>query len=118
MHELTLQLGQLEFLARVQEQQLAQTRRWITAKQNEISSEEHRAARAAQPPPEWLIQTGIGIGPPTVHTSLTDGADQCWARAGNERCRPATQEQARQALTDGGRACETCRPDTALGILD
>ncbi|MFG2645897.1 DUF6233 domain-containing protein [Streptomyces sp. NPDC048370] len=40
------------------------------------------------------------------------------ALAGPQK-RPLGQEQAREALTDGGiRACEMCRPDTELGILD
>ncbi|MFE5941543.1 DUF6233 domain-containing protein [Streptomyces sp. NPDC056480] len=33
--------------------------------------------------------------------------------------RPLSRDDARQALTDGGiRACEICRPDSELGILD
>ncbi|MEV6548036.1 DUF6233 domain-containing protein [Streptomyces sp. NPDC051597] len=116
--ELILQLQQLQFLERYQARELAKTRDWITKKQAEITEQEARDARAAQPPPDWLIQHGIGAGPVTVHTTLTDGADRCWAKAGRERCHPATRDQALQALTAGGQACEICRPDTALGILD
>ncbi|MCB8908354.1 MULTISPECIES: DUF6233 domain-containing protein [unclassified Streptomyces] len=33
--------------------------------------------------------------------------------------KPLSREEARRALTDGGiRACEICRPDSELGILD
>lgn len=33
--------------------------------------------------------------------------------------RPLTREQALQAITSGGiRACEICRPDSELGVLD
>ncbi|MEU1071961.1 MULTISPECIES: DUF6233 domain-containing protein [unclassified Streptomyces] len=118
LHELILQLGQLEFLERYQARELAKTQQWIIRKQKEIEQQQARDARAAQPPPAWLIQHGIGAGPVTVHTNLTDTADQCWATAGRERCHPATRDQALQALTSGGQACEICRPDTALGILD
>ncbi len=33
--------------------------------------------------------------------------------------KPLSRDEARRALTDGGiRACEICRPDSELGILD
>ena len=33
--------------------------------------------------------------------------------------RPLTRDQALQAITSGGiRACEICRPDSSLGVLD
>ncbi|MEU1078196.1 DUF6233 domain-containing protein [Streptomyces sp. NPDC005878] len=118
LHELILQLGQLQFLERYQERELAKTRAWITKKQAEIEEQKARDARAAQPPPDWLIQHGIGAGPLTVHTNLSEDSDRCWARAGAERCRPSSREQAFQALNDGARACEICRPDTILGVLD
>ncbi|MFJ6578356.1 DUF6233 domain-containing protein [Streptomyces sp. NPDC091368] len=40
-------------------------------------------------------------------------------RQTSHHTRPLTREQALQALTAGGiRACEICRPDSELGILD
>ncbi|MFE7965379.1 DUF6233 domain-containing protein [Streptomyces cellulosae] len=34
------------------------------------------------------------------------------------RCRPATRDQAVDALRRGVPACTHCRPDTAVGLLD
>ncbi|MFE9222867.1 DUF6233 domain-containing protein [Streptomyces lavendulae] len=48
--------------------------------------------------------------PARVHTG------QCWDT--RTRCKPATADQARSALTAGVSACPHCRPDTALGILE
>ncbi|MFF5475433.1 DUF6233 domain-containing protein [Streptomyces achromogenes] len=42
----------------------------------------------------------------------------CWAAARIGRCRPATRQQALNALLKHVPACVHCRPDTALGILD
>ncbi|MFF5860358.1 DUF6233 domain-containing protein [Streptomyces sp. NPDC012751] len=40
----------------------------------------------------------------------------CWAAARNGRCRPATREEAHDALRQHVPACVHCRPDTAPGI--
>ncbi|MFD9563817.1 DUF6233 domain-containing protein [Streptomyces sp. NPDC059994] len=62
-----------------------------------------------------MVQHGIGIGPPMIHTTLGEGAAQCWARVGAERCAPTTREQARAALSEGGaEPCQIRRPDTVL----
>ncbi|MEU8503074.1 DUF6233 domain-containing protein [Streptomyces lavendulae] len=68
--------------------------------------------RPAPPPPEWLIEHGIGTGrlPARVHTG------QCWDT--RSRCKPATADQARRALAEGVSARPHCRPDTALGVLE
>ncbi|MFF7098491.1 DUF6233 domain-containing protein [Streptomyces rubradiris] len=42
----------------------------------------------------------------------------CWAAAKSGRCRPATRQQARDALLQHILACVHCRPDTALSILE
>ncbi|MFJ9830825.1 DUF6233 domain-containing protein [Streptomyces sp. NPDC101169] len=42
----------------------------------------------------------------------------CWAARKSGRCRPATREQAVDALRQQVPACPHCRPDTALGLLD
>ncbi|MFF3020162.1 DUF6233 domain-containing protein [Streptomyces sp. NPDC057939] len=68
--------------------------------------------KAAPPPPEWLIEHGIGTSRPAVrlHTA------QCWdTRAG---CTPTTADTARRALAEGVPACPHCRAGTALDILD
>ncbi|MGW1596685.1 DUF6233 domain-containing protein [Streptomyces sp. NPDC002343] len=41
-----------------------------------------------------------------------------WAAARSGRCRPATRQQARDALLQHVPACDHCRPDTALGLLE
>ncbi|MFD8292970.1 DUF6233 domain-containing protein [Streptomyces lavendulae] len=58
------------------------------------------AARAA--PPELLIEHGTGRLPARVHTG------QCWDT--RTRCKPATADQARRALTEG--VCARPRPPT------
>lgn len=40
-------------------------------------------------------------------------------RQASHHTRPLTREQALQAITSGGiRACEICRPDSELGVLE
>ncbi|NEA46889.1 DUF6233 domain-containing protein [Streptomyces sp. SID10815] len=106
----------LRFARRVVVQQataaLAQIDGWITVE------ERHEAARRRgeekrPPPPEWLIQHGLNrTNVDAVHTG------ECWAAAKSGRCRPATRQQALEALRQQVPACVHCRPDTALGILD
>ncbi|MFD6878436.1 MULTISPECIES: DUF6233 domain-containing protein [unclassified Streptomyces] len=68
--------------------------------------------RPAPPPPEWLIEHGIGTYRPAarVHTG------QCWDT--RTRCKPATRDAARRALAEGIPARPHCRPDTTLGVLE
>ncbi|WP_371793055.1 DUF6233 domain-containing protein [Streptomyces sp. NBC_01471] len=112
-------LQMLQFLLRVQLQQVEQTRRWIEAAEREVQEEQRRQERAAQPPPEWVAQNGVGAGPPTIHTTLGDSADTCWdAEVDYARVRPISREQALRALTvEGAYPCIQCRPDTVLGLL-
>lgn len=82
-------------------------------------AERRRGEERRPPPPDWIIQHGIGAGPPMIHTKISEGSARCWARVGRERCAPATREQAMAALTqEHAEACRICRPDTELGILD
>ncbi|WP_369211106.1 DUF6233 domain-containing protein [Streptomyces flavofungini] len=53
-------------------------------------------------PPGWISRTG-------ETTRQTRRAP--W-------CRPASREQAMEALRQQVTACTHCRPDTALGLLD
>lgn len=99
----------LRFLERVQVQDLQRTRDWIATEEQLIAA--GAGARPAPPPPEWLIEQGIGTGRPAVRVHV-GGWDT------RTRCKPATAEAARRALAEGVPACPHCRPDTALGILE
>ncbi|MFJ4777833.1 DUF6233 domain-containing protein [Streptomyces sp. NPDC088762] len=70
------------------------------------------ARRPAPPPPEWLIEYGIGAGRPTARGSSAAAGDT------RSRCKPATTDLARRPVADGVQACPACRPDTALGVLE
>ncbi|MBT2876439.1 DUF6233 domain-containing protein [Streptomyces albidoflavus] len=78
-----------------------------TAEQRE--AETRRGAEVRPPPPAYVVQLGIGTGPPAaVHIGGCPVA--------GSRVRPLDTEQARQALVDV-EACSMCRPDTDLGLL-
>ncbi|MFJ3880915.1 DUF6233 domain-containing protein [Streptomyces sp. NPDC090077] len=66
------------------------TRDWIATEERMITAE--GARRPAPPPPDWLIEHGIGTGRPPVrvHTG------QCWDT--RTRCKRATTDAVRQAL--------------------
>ncbi|MFD9574658.1 DUF6233 domain-containing protein [Streptomyces sp. NPDC059982] len=100
----------LRFLERVQEGDLRRTRDWIAAEEQHAVVEASR--RPAPPPPEWLIEHGIGTGRPPARVHV----GSCWDT--RSRCKPATADQARRALAEGIAACPHCRPDTALGVLE
>lgn len=103
-------LDLLRFLERVQVQDLQRTRDWIATEEQLLTAQAGR--RPAPPPPEWLIEHGIGTGRPAVrvHTG------ECWDT--RTRCKPASADTARRALAEGVSACPQCRPDTVLGILE
>lgn len=87
------------------------------AEARQRKAEERRGRERRPPPAEWIVQRGIGIGPPMIHTKIGEGAAQCWARVGAERCAPTTREKARHALAEeSAQACGICRPDTVLGL--
>jgi hypothetical protein len=101
----------LRFLERVQERDLARTRRWIVDEEcREV--ERQRGIQARPPVPEWLIELGLNRHAPPVYVHVGD----CW-NAG-KRSRGISRDQARRALADGVKACPQCQPDTALGVLD
>ncbi|MER6420704.1 DUF6233 domain-containing protein [Streptomyces sp. NPDC001137] len=104
-------LALLRFLERVQERDLARTRRWIADEERRESERQH-GLQARPPAPEWLIELGLNrhTAPVYVHTG------DCW-NAG-KRSRGISRDQARRALADGVKACPQCQPDTALGMLD
>ncbi|MGV4989069.1 DUF6233 domain-containing protein [Streptomyces sp. NRAIS3] len=106
----------LRFARRVVEQQtarqLALIDRWI-ADEERLEHERRQGEQRRPPEPEWLIQ--YGLNHQNVDAVHTGG---CWAAAKSGRCRPATRQQALDALRRQVPACLHCRPDTALGILD
>ncbi|MEU9035374.1 hypothetical protein AB0D45_10825 [Streptomyces sp. NPDC048352] len=65
-------LDLLRFLERVQLQDLQRTRDWIAAEEKHAVLE--AARRPAPPPPEWLIEYGIGTGRPAARVH----AGSCW----------------------------------------
>ncbi|MFE6787915.1 DUF6233 domain-containing protein [Streptomyces sp. NPDC057680] len=75
------------------------------------------ALRPVRPRPEgpgWVLSFLREGGRP-VADSIHIGDCRLAAR----HRRPLSRDEARQALTDGGiRACDICRPDSELGILD
>ncbi|MGQ4338098.1 DUF6233 domain-containing protein [[Kitasatospora] papulosa] len=74
-------------------------------------AERQQGAKRRPPPPDWVLELGIGVGAPPAEVHAGD----CYAIG--RRRRPITREQALEALGEGVRACVHCRPDTELGIL-
>ncbi|MFD9075334.1 DUF6233 domain-containing protein [Streptomyces lasiicapitis] len=110
MNDPQAELNQLRFLERVQERDLARTRRWI-ADEERRQSERIQGLAARPPAPDWLIEQGLdGRAPVYVH------AGGC--HMAGKRSRGVTQDQARRALYERVDACPHCRPDTELGVLD
>jgi hypothetical protein len=116
MNDEPSRLQLLHFARRVVVQQataaLAQIDGWITLEERR-EAERRRGMEARPAPPDWLIQHGLTrTNVDAVHTG------DCWAAAKSGRCRPATRQQAIEALRQQVPACMHCRPDTALGIFD
>lgn len=81
------------------------------AEQQQATDASRRALPA--PPPFVLSFLRAGGQPTADSVHLGD------CRMASRHTRPLTREQAVQALAGGRvRACEICRPDTELGILD
>ncbi|GHI98164.1 hypothetical protein TPA0906_00300 [Streptomyces olivaceus] len=100
-------LAQLRFLERVQERDLARTRRWIAVE--ECKKAELRRAETARPPaPDWLLERGLNGQAPPVYVHVGG----CW-NAGN-RSTGISREEALRALAEGVSACSHCRPDAEL----
>ncbi|MFE4212253.1 DUF6233 domain-containing protein [Streptomyces sp. NPDC056844] len=100
----------LRFLKRVQEQDLARTRQWIASEEQRLAEIADR--RTPPPPPDWLVEQGIGVGRPIV------AVHQGSCRMAGKRTAPIPRDEALRLLgEDTGRACQQCRPDTELGVL-
>ncbi|CAL9670948.1 DUF6233 domain-containing protein [Streptomyces rochei] len=116
MNDEPSRLQLLRFARRVVVQQataaLAQIDGWIAVEERR-EAERRRGVEMRPAPPDWLIQYGLNrTNVDAVHTG------DCWAAAKSGRCRPATRQQALDALRQQVPPCIHCRPDTALGILD
>lgn len=104
------ELAALRFLKRVQERDLARTKRWI-ADAERREAERARGDQARPQAPDWLIEQGLnGRKPVYVHVG------DCWS--GKKRTNPITRDEARRALAENIDPCPQCRPDTALGVLE
>jgi hypothetical protein len=104
-------LDLLRFLERVQQQDLARTRRWIA--DEERKERERLQGEAARPtPPDWLLEYGLNRDAPpnAVHVGGCHMA--------GKRSKGVDSDTVRRALASGVPACTHCRPDTELGILD
>jgi hypothetical protein len=89
---------------------LAQVRQQIAAIEQQ-EAERRRGEQARPPAPDWTIEQGLnGRAAVYVHTGGCHMA--------GKRSRPASREQALQALADGVDACTHCRPDSGLRFLD
>lgn len=106
------ELDKLRFLYRVQLQQVAQTERWMEA---ELTKLRERASRGPRKEPPAYVVSYLRAGGQPVADSLHLG--DC--RLTSHHVKPLSREQALQILAgDQVKACEICRPDTDLGILD
>lgn len=102
----------LYFLYRVQLGQVAQTERWIEA---ELAKVRERASRRPLPAGPAFVLSYLRVGGKATADSVHLG--DC--AMVSHHTRPLDEQQARQAVTSGGiRACEICRPDSELGVLE
>lgn len=111
MSDTVPRLALLRFLERVQEQDLARTRRWI-AEEEQREAERQRGAQARPPTPDWLLERGLNSRSTPVYVHVGG----CWNAA--KRADGVTREQALRALVEGVPACSHCRPDTELGYVE
>ncbi|MEU0371184.1 DUF6233 domain-containing protein [Streptomyces sp. NPDC006283] len=101
----------LRFLRRVQQQQLQQTDRWI-AQEEQRAATAGRAERTRPPKdPGFVVSHGIGEDrrPFEVHVGDCRMA---------KRTKPVPPIEARRLLTENVEACQFCRPDSELGMLE
>ncbi|WP_331738745.1 DUF6233 domain-containing protein [Streptomyces sp. NBC_01276] len=60
----------------------------------------------------WLTEYKIGARRPAARVHVGSCRDT------RTRCKAATADLARCALSEGVEACPACRPDTAMGVLE
>ncbi|MGW3195189.1 DUF6233 domain-containing protein [Streptomyces sp. NPDC001118] len=112
MHDPTpSRLDLLRFLERVQLSDLERTRRWIA--DEERRERERQQGEAARPaPPDWLLDFGLNRDAMPIGVHVGD------CHMVGQRAKGVGSDTARRALASGVPACDHCRPDSELGILD
>jgi hypothetical protein len=108
--EQSSRLDQLHFLRRYLLQELAKVDDWIAAEEQREARE--AAKRQPPPPPDWVIEMSLTGAPQTVHV----GGCRMGGTAG--RTKPLARDQALRALAESVEACQICRPDVDLGVLE
>lgn len=93
----------LRFLERVQERDLARTRRWI-ADEVRQEAERQRGVQARPPAPEWLLEVGLNRHAPPVFVHVGD----CWMAG--KRSRAISRDQARGRSPTGSRPVGSASP--------
>ncbi|WP_406178080.1 DUF6233 domain-containing protein [Streptomyces canus] len=115
MSDTPTRLDLLHFARRVLVQQhaanLAQLDQWIAVEEDREAAQ-RRAEELRPPPPEWLLERGIGAGSPPVR--VHQGG--C-VMANGVRVKGISEDQARRALYGHVEACPFCNPDTALQVI-
>ncbi|MFF7452422.1 MULTISPECIES: DUF6233 domain-containing protein [unclassified Streptomyces] len=101
----------LRFLERVQERDLARTRRWIADEERREAERQHGIV-ARPPAPDWLIEQSLNRATPPVYVHVGG------CHMAGKRSKGVAREQAVRALAEGVDPCSHCRPDTDLGMLD
>ncbi|MCC5480488.1 DUF6233 domain-containing protein [Streptomyces barringtoniae] len=114
MGEEISRLDALRFARRIVQQQitreLALIDKWI-ADEERRETERRQGDEQRPPTPEWLIQYGLNrANLDAVHVG------DCWAAKKSGRCRPATRDQAIDALRRQVPPCAHCQPDSVLGV--
>ncbi|MFD7964377.1 DUF6233 domain-containing protein [Streptomyces zaomyceticus] len=105
------QLEQLQFLHRVQLQDLERTERWIGV---ELGRLRELAARRPLPEGPGFVLSYLRKGGNAVPDSVHVG--DC--RLASKHVKGLTEDQARRTIAvDGLPGCAICRPDADLGIL-
>ncbi|RZD54910.1 hypothetical protein C0Q58_30715 [Streptomyces albidoflavus] len=100
----------LRFAERVAERHLAEVKGWREAEERRRAERRMGEARRP-PPPDWVVQVGIGQGSPPVCVHV-GGCDMAGARV-----RPLSRAQVLEALDRGIEPCQYCRPDSEVGHL-
>lgn len=101
----------LQFLLRVQLQQVEQTQRWIAVEEQRLA--ELAARLPPAPAAEWELELDLGRRPTMVHVG------GCEMGGRGFRQKVLTRDAALRALgVDHLKPCPFCRPDIELGVLD
>ncbi|MFC7895478.1 DUF6233 domain-containing protein [Streptomyces sp. NPDC057381] len=75
-------------------------------------AERQRGIQGWPRPPDWLLEQGLNRDSPPVHVHCGD----CWNKG--KRTRGISLREARRALSEGVKACGTCRLDSALRLFE